>query len=487
MKKFLLAMSTLLLLVPLASCGGGKGNNSSSEVKNRTLKISVYLGGYGQVWINTLARAFEAENEGVHVEIEANPDLASEIPNRLQNQTDDDLFFSHGIAWEKAAVQGQLENLDDLYKMEVENGVKFEDRVESSFLSTAKFNNHYYKVPWTNGAGGLIYNAKMFRENGWEVPTTYEELVALCETIYNAKIKVDPTNTKPNAPTIKPFVWSSETYYWDYVVYDWWAQLAGVDKIKTYTELGSAEVFNPNTNPEQMKAFEAWVNLVAKNPLWSMEDSLGKQYMAAQMDFLNGYAAMIPCAQWLEMEMLSNIDPEIMEMAIMPTPLLKDAKKDNNGNPIRVNYAVGMGDSIIIPSFSKEKDLAKKFLLFMARNENLKAFTEKTNGVMLAMDYSDVHFEDNKLSTFAKGIYEINTNSKKFGLYSSSLLVLDGKLSIQWAPEGVQHYPEYFTYYNTSAYISNPSTYPEKNLLSTFNGVYETVRNNWNKWLSEIG
>lgn len=484
MKKSILTLIVATLLFTISSCNNGSGN---SQTGSRNLKIAVYLGGYGQVWINTLARAFEAENEGVTIEIEANPDLPSEIPNRLENRSDDDLFFSHGIQWEKAAVQGYLENLDDLYQMEVENGVKFEERVLESFLNTAKFNGHYYKVPWTNGAGGLIYNKKMFDKHGWEVPTTYDELVELCTTIYDAKIKVDPNNMKPNAPTIKPFVWSSETYYWDYLVYDWWAQLAGVDKIDTYTKLESPEVFNPETNPEQMKAFEAWVDLVAKNPQYSMEDSVGKQYMAAQMDFLNGFAAMIPCAQWLEMEMISNIDPEIMEMAIMPAPFLSEAKKDENGNPIRVNYAVGAGDSIIIPSHSKEKDIAKEFLRFIARNENLKIFTEKTNGVMLAMDYSEVEFDESKLSTFAKGILDINKNSQKFDLYSQSLLVLDGKLSIQWAPEGIQHYADYVNYYNNSEYLNNPSSYPEKDVLATFKNVYNTVENNWNKWLDEIG
>ena len=127
--------------------------------------------------------------------------------------------------------------------------LNLKNRVSQDFLSTAKFNNKYYKVPWTNGAGGIIYNAKMFREQGWEVPETYEELMTLSDHIFDSKIKVNPKDMKPNAPTIKPFVWSSETYYWDYLVFDWWAQIAGVDKINAYTKLESAEVFNPTTNP----------------------------------------------------------------------------------------------------------------------------------------------------------------------------------------------------------------------------------------------
>lgn len=471
----LIVLSFSLLL--LTSC---KGKESGD------LKISVFLGGYGQVWINTLARKFEQENEGVTVKVEANPGLPYEIPNRLQNGSDDDIFFSHGIKWEKPALQGYLENLDDLYEMEVENGVKFKDRVSKDFLDTAKFNDSYYKVPWTNGAGGIIYNAKMFRENGWEVPKTYEELVELCDLIYASNIKVNPNDIKPNAPTIKPFVWSSEIYYWDYLVFDWWAQLAGIDKINQHKKLETAEVFNPAVNPESMQAFEAWANLVAKRPQQSMEDSVGKQYMAAQMDFINGYAAMIPNAQWLEMEMYSNLDPEKIEMALMPTPFLANAKKDSNGKPIRVNYAVGAGDSIIIPAFSQNKALAKKFLLFMARNDNLRLFTEKTNGVMLAMDYGGVEFDEENLTLFAKTVLDVNKNSKKFNFYTQSLLVLEGKVAVEWAPEGLQHYGDYFNYYNNSRYITDPDNYPEKNVFDTFNSTYQVVKNNWERWQSEL-
>lgn len=480
MKKIfmsLIAISTLLLV-------------ACSKSDPNSLKISVYLGGYGQVWINTLARAFEAENEGVTVTIEANPDLAADIPNRLQNGSKDDLFFSHGINWEYLAVQGLIEQLDDVMQEEVETGVKLIDKIDSSLLKTAKFNNKYYKLPWTNGVGGLVYNAKMFRENGWEVPKTYDELVVLSELIYSSNIKVDPTNMKPNAPTIKPFVWSQETYYWDYLVFDWWAQLSGTEFFSEYTKLESSDVFNPTTYPGHYKALEAWANLVAKNPQYSVEDSVGKQYMAAQMDFLNGFAAMIPNAQWLEMEMFSNIDPNKIEMDIMPAPLMANAKTDTEGNPIRVNYTVGAGDSIIIPAKAPNKALAKKFLLFLAKDENMKIFTEKTNGVLLGMDYSNVDFSESNLSTFSQSIIEINKNSQKFNLYSNSLMKLEGKVGLEWPPQNLQYYATLFNHYNNRDYLENPEAWlaagNEMSVSGIFNESYNHIQSNWDKWQSEI-
>lgn len=489
MKKLFLTIVAIFSLFIVSAC----------SADSNSLKISVYLGGYGQVWINTLARQFEEENPGIAVTIEANPDLAAEIPNRLQNGSNDDIFFSHGIAWQRLAIQGYIEPLDDIMNQEVEEGVLLKDKVNQSLLSTASFNGKYYKLPWTNGVGGIVYNAKMFRENGWEVPYTYQELLELSETIYSSNIKVDPTDTKPNAATIKPFVWSQETYYWDYVVFDWWAQSQGTEFFKDYVKAESPAMFNPNTYPGQSVALEAWANLIAKNPWYSVEDSVGKQYMAAQMDFLNGYAAMIPNAQWLESEMLANIDPEKMEMAIMPTPFLShlegdvdviDAKKDDQDNPIRVNYTVGAGDSIIIPKSAPHKDLAKKFLLFLAKDSSLQTFTEKTRGVLLAMDYSNVDFSESNLSAFSQSVIEINNNSERFNVYSSALMVLDGKVGLEWPPENLQYYATLFNHYNNRDYIINPAGWlsqgNEYNVKGIFTAAYDIINTNWDQWQSEI-
>ena len=89
---------------------------------------------------------------------------------------------------------------------------------------------HYYKVCYTQGAGGLVYNKTMFEQNGWSVPTTYAELKALCKTIADAHLMTD------NLEPIVPIVWSGadREYYWDYIVFEWWAQLGGEEAINNY-------------------------------------------------------------------------------------------------------------------------------------------------------------------------------------------------------------------------------------------------------------
>ena len=101
--------------------------------------------------------------------------------------------MSHDITWQEFAEQGLLENLDDLYASEVEGtGKTFKERLCAGAEEVSKLDDgHYYKVCYTQGAGGLVYNIDMFKANGWEVPTTYAELKALCQTIVDADLRTE--------------------------------------------------------------------------------------------------------------------------------------------------------------------------------------------------------------------------------------------------------------------------------------------------------
>lgn len=436
------------------------------------LKISFYYGGYGESWGRKLAEKF-TEETGIAVEVDPNPQLQSEVPSMLENGTDSDLIFCHNIKWEVPAARGLIEPLNDLYSSQIEDdGVLFSDRVLQSLLAECRIGETYYKVPWTNGAGGFVYNAKMFEDNKWEVPETYDELMALCKTIYEAKVKVDPDD--PRSATVVPFAWSSSTYYWDYVVFDWWAQLAGIENINRYKMIADKTVFDPEGDFKPfVEAVEAWKDLVAEHPEYSIENSSGTLYTAAQMNFVNGYAAMMPCAQWIESEMRDYIDPEVCVMALMPTPFLKNAKKDADGNYIRVNFQVGGGDSIIIPACSDNKEAAKEFLRFLARDENCKIFTEQTFGVMLGFNYDNLDGIRNK-TQFMDDVFEINKNSVKFNTYSQHALVLSGKISLQWPAGGAQMYSEL---YDDSS-ISVPQAFADR---------YDQIVDSWDVWMSEAG
>ena len=191
---------------------------------------------------------------------------------------------------------------------------------------------HYYIFPASTTVTGIVYNKTMFDENGWTVPTTVEELTALCEKI------VTDTNGK-----VKPFVYPGTVGggYWDFVGQNWWLQASGLEKMEEFMKFESPELFNADKSSSpsygKLKMLQTFENLLAKNrSKYIVALSASYDHLQAQQAFGAGKAAMIPNGSWIQNESGEDIEDEIR---MMPVPFLKDALKDENGKYISYNYS----------------------------------------------------------------------------------------------------------------------------------------------------
>ena len=470
-KKILLSAATIALSMgALVACGG-------SSKKSGTLYVCVYDGGYGTEWIDTLAKNYEAET-GVHVEWEANASILDTIENQLTGVPDFDIYMSHNINWKEYARAGLLENLDDLYASDVKvgNGIKkFSQRVVPDALEVSKQDDHYYKVCYTQGAGGLVYNVDMFEKNNWKVPTTYDELATLCQTIVDANLSV-------GRDKVAPIAWAGGMeFYWDYVVFEWWAQLAGLDgemginKIKQY--LGPTgkysdgyEMYNPDTYGKTFKqAYEKWYNLIALNTNYCVANSHTNNLSNAQAYFNAGKAAMIPYAQWAKNELQQANDGNKLDfdVAMMKTPKL-------SADSVDYNYNVGFGDTMLIPNkiADESKGLAKDFLRYLATPEACRTFVEKSQGAFLAFDYNDVELGDLVNDTFIKSVYDKITQCKNFNVYSPNPMAYANADSLM---------PWVNNYYVYAAAAGNPASATPDIVGAK---LYDIAKQNWKSWMN---
>ena len=467
--KRLPLLACLALTGALASCGG-----SAEEPKSEDeLWICAYDGGYGREWLENMATTF-TQKTGIKVHFDLDTTVLDRIESNLKDGGDYDIYMSHDINWRSYAASGWLADLDDVYCATVEGTSKtFEQRCVSGAAKNSKLTvngeEHYYKACYTQGAGGFIYNIDMFEENGWKVPSTYAELVTLCNTIVNANL------TTSTHKKVVPFAWSGSDrqYYWDYPVFEWWAELAGTEKIEKILEYKGAdgkystgyEMYNPDTYYAEFKqAYKMWWDLIANNSAnstsTSRADSLGK----AQTSFINGEAAMIPYAQWAKYELENTNEGELdFDIAMMKTPKVSaDAEE--------VNYLVGFGDSVIVPSNSPNIELAKKFISYMATKEACHDFVKDAKGAFLAFDYNDVDLSDiEKDDPYIKSIHE-KLSHTNFSLVSQNpITYLTTNKVMPWVNN------EY--YYVKAA--SDPSSYTADVVTKA---VYEAAKSGWASW-----
>lgn len=482
MKKKLIMTSVAALIAgaSLAACGGGEGGGSTTGGgTSNQLWICAYDGGYGIEWAEELGRQFEEET-GIEVHVQADTSILDRIESALRDGGDYDLYLSHDINWQRFAAQGYLAELDDLYASTVEGtNETFEQRLANSAAEVSKTTGrggeeHYYKVCWTQGAGGFVYNMDMFEDNGWTVPTTYEELVTLCDTINNAGLIAGDAK-------VRPFAWAGgdRQYYWDYPIFEWWAQMAGMERVNTvFKYLGpdgkystGYEMFNPDTYyKEYMDAYGMWWDLIANNSDNSTPNAYSGRLLTAQSDFINGAAAMIPYAQWAKYELEQTNDGHELDfnIAMMPTP--KAVASAPN-----YNFMVGFGDSMIIPANASNIQGAKDFIRFLARPSSCATFVEKSQGAFLAFDYSDVDMgEITANDTYIASVYN-KINFENFSCVSTNPITY-------FNTNAVMNWPGNNYYYQNAC--SDPSSYT-RDIVGDL--VYNTARQNWETWLRNAG
>lgn len=467
----------VLPLVAMASLATLVACNKSVKRNANELYVCVYDGGYGTDWIKQVAEDYQAKT-GVKVVWEADQSILDRMSSDLEAPSYD-VYMSHDISWQKFAAKGQLAELDDLYAMQVGNtGKTFEQRLCAGAAEVSKFQGHYYKSCYTQGAGGFVYNMKMFKENNWEVPQTYDQLKALCDTIVAADLKT------PSLQKVVPIAWSGEReYYWDYPVYEWWAQLGGESAINTYKAFVGPdgknstgyEVFNPaGMHKEFKQAYDMWYNLIPQNASYYNAKPQDAKLTTATSLFASGAAAMIPYAQWAKWEIQHNSGITFdFDIAMMKTP------RANASITKDYNYNVGFGDSIVVANNipDESKKLAKDFLAYLASPEACRTFVDKARGAFLAFDYSIVNLGDLLQDTYINSVYKKLTESTNFNLVSNNpISYINSADLMPWISN------EYF--YSKATAFPTDTKYAADTVC---NGLYEKAKKSWPTWMKNAG
>ncbi len=462
-----------------------------SSFLNKTLNISYFKGGYGDDWLKEMEAKFEADYPGIDIILKPSTD-GSQFQTLLEQKlaypnSPDDIYICHDIPWQylSSAKDSQGNSLiadltNDLYNSTIyydtKNGnkaIKFQDLVATSSLPSAMFNNRFYKVPLIQGVGGIAYNKTLFEANGWEIPQTYDELMALCNTIYNS----DATNAAGDK--VYPFVFSgSETYLWDGLINAWWQQLAGAEEYKRGWNPGQndMDIYNPETYPYHKEAYQAWYDLVCLNKdKFCAPGSEGLTYLEADMAFAAGQGAMMPATCWISNEIGADMKESFgCEIGMMAAPLLDGAKTDENGNPITCIYDTAGRDSIVVAERGN-KQLAVEFLKWLAFEENNELFPKNVDGICMAFKYDfDKLTEKYAKDQWAKDCFALLKTAKRDVGYSDSLLFITKKTS---------EYPQGNYIANALETVGTPNAMTPQII---FDNAWAYTQENWAIWCAAV-
>ena len=401
MKKILALLLALTMVMSLAACGASEAPAATEAPKAEspaspapeapaaepvTIKVAAIETAYGsQVWVD-VAAAFEAET-GIKVELTTDKNLEDVLTGPMQNGEFPDVV--HLATGRPAGLTEQLVKANALHPLTNAlaltipgESVKVSDKIAGGFTDNnivAPYGDGVtYMAPMFYSPCGLFYNAKLFEDKGWAVPTTWDEMWALGETA--------------KAEGIYLFTYPTAGYY-DAFMFALMNAIGGPDffnAITTYQE-GAWDSENGKTLLNILDKLASYTH--PSTPAQANNQDFTKNQQMA----MNGSALFMPNGTWIVGEMAEAPRADGFEWGMTALPAVK-AGGDG--------YSYTWFEQAWIPAGAEHLDAAKQFVAYLYSDEACKLFAE-SGAIQPVLGIADELEGDNKM------FYSIYDNGAK--------------------------------------------------------------------------
>lgn len=133
-------------------------------------------------YINSLIDEFEAANPDIDIVADCvlNDSYKEKIRVLVSTDALPDVFFSwSGVFGENLTRSGRVLALDDVMARDSE----WSSQIVEGQWAPFNYNGKQYGAPWSMDGKAFFYNVDVFEELGIEIPTTLNELYAVCEKL----------------------------------------------------------------------------------------------------------------------------------------------------------------------------------------------------------------------------------------------------------------------------------------------------------------
>ncbi|NKB69434.1 MAG: extracellular solute-binding protein [Candidatus Latescibacteria bacterium] len=287
-----------------------RGQDPTQKLGDRVVEGVFFQGGYGLDWVFAAATEFEHAHPDINTFMWGNPRAWDQTRPRFLGGNPPDVFWGiHNINFWVNLKDGLVAPLDSLMDAPAygQENLTFKETFFPGALEEGQYQGRQYFLPITYAINGIWYNKGMFERHGWQVPSTWDQLLVLCQQIKSSSA-IAPFTHQGKYPNYFGMIYRSLLY-----------KLGGMQLLVDLDNLkpGAWE------RPEVIEAARLCRQLIADG--YILEGSSSFSHTEAQMIWLQEKAAMIPCGTWLESEMKHALPPGF-EMRLMPVPGFIDGK-----------------------------------------------------------------------------------------------------------------------------------------------------------------
>ena len=285
---------------------------------------------------------FNAENPDIVIEMNTVPDAGTVLTSRISSGDIPVIFSDYPtqMQFKQKVANGYVQDLSDQEFLKNVN--------ESALEMTKQEDGGYYALPYSRNYMGVFYNQTIFEENGIEIPTTWDEFVAVCETLKAAGIT--PVGLFGKDPGRVGHVFQCTTMAWL------------PDGVETIAKAAAGET-KLEGNAEFTEAFEKMKTLLS----YSNEDALALSDTQGWENFANGQYAMMITGSYAK-GTITALNAEL-KLGVFPLP---------NDTAETTNTLSGIDAAICVSAKAsdEEKAAAYRFLDYLSKTENAQIFCD---------------------------------------------------------------------------------------------------------------
>ncbi len=343
----------LLTVIAVAAPWRGLIRDERDDTGVPVVEMAVFEAGFGVEWHRRVAREYEnlraAQGRPVHVDLWGDTRGVDKVRPRILSHQPPVLIDAYLPFW-TLVLSGVIVPFDDVLDRPASiPGRTLRDTFYPGALGPATYKGEVYAVPTLLNAWMIWYDRRLWRERGWEVPETWQELSALCERI--------------KSPDLAPVAFQGK--YSGYANCYFWHLVQNCGGMAVYDRCQAIEP-GAFLDPGVIEA----ARLMQRFALNCFQpNSASMTHTEAQTEFALGRAAMVACGLWFEHEM-KHLLPEDMELSAFPMPPLAGGK----GDP-RALYA-GPAEMIYLFRDGRSRAEALDFMAYLLSVDNMRSFAE---------------------------------------------------------------------------------------------------------------
>lgn len=296
-------------------------------------------------YFDTVEEEFNATHDDIHLTIDSPNEAMTVLKTRFIREDNPDIigiggdvnysnFIDADILMDISDYEG-LANIKQSY-LDIDKALEFVPEEGT------------YAVPYVANAAGVLYNREMFQENGWEIPETWDEFIALCDEIKAAGIQPLTFGFKDVWTCLAP---------WNALAVD----LAPADVCQ---QVNKGET---TFSDEYVEVAEKMLDLLEYGP----DDPYAYNYNDACTAFANGESAMYTIGSYA-VPQIKSVNPE-MDIDSFVFPGSSDAAENKLNSGVDLQFCV-MADC-------EEKEAAYEVLDFLLEDENIQKYMDDQNAV----------------------------------------------------------------------------------------------------------